>query len=147
MFCGCVEPNSEKRTSFVLNRAGVAGAVLQTPLSLIYSLIHWVILAFRIFKTLSISNCKGWEAEILRECSPPTMCHMSRVKCHVSAHMDKRQFFLHMQGLSKQLFHPKKCVKCKKSEFATKQQKCIWQQVLEKENCNTPVEATSMELI
>ena len=26
----------------------------------------------------------NWEAEILRESSPPTMCHMSRVTCHVS---------------------------------------------------------------
>ena len=37
-----------------------------------------------IFKVLSIPNHKSWGAEILRECSPPTMCHMSRVICHVS---------------------------------------------------------------
>ena len=34
-----------------------------------------------IFKILSIPNHKSWEADILRECSPPTMCHMSHVKC------------------------------------------------------------------
>ena len=27
--------------------------------------------------------CKSWGAEILKECSPPTICHMSRVICHV----------------------------------------------------------------
>ena len=37
-----------------------------------------------IFKVLSIPNHKSWGAELLRECSPPTMCHMSRVICHVS---------------------------------------------------------------
>ena len=37
-----------------------------------------------LFKDLSIPNHKSWGAEILRECSPPTMCHMSRVICHVS---------------------------------------------------------------
>ena len=39
---------------------------------------------FRIFKTLPIPNRKSWEAEILRECSPATMCHMSCVTCHLS---------------------------------------------------------------
>ena len=28
-------------------------------------------------------NCKSWGAKILRECSPPYMCHMSCVTCHV----------------------------------------------------------------
>ena len=47
-------------------------------------LIHSLsMLSFRIFKTLSIPNCKSWGAKILRECSPPTMCHMSCVTCHV----------------------------------------------------------------
>ena len=36
-----------------------------------------------IFKVLSIPNHKSWKAEILRECSPPTMCHMSRVTCRI----------------------------------------------------------------
>ena len=43
----------------IVNRPGVAGAVLQTPLYLIYSFIHWVILLFRIFQTLSIPNRKS----------------------------------------------------------------------------------------
>ena len=36
---------------------------------------------FRIFTTLSIPNRKSSRADILRECSPPTMCHMSCVMC------------------------------------------------------------------
>ena len=49
------------------------------------SLVHWVILLFRIFKTLYIPNRKSWGAEIFRECSPPTMCHMSRVRSQGSS--------------------------------------------------------------
>ena len=37
-----------------------------------------------IFKALWIPNHKSWGAEILRECSPPSTCHMSGVRCHVS---------------------------------------------------------------
>ena len=29
-------------------------------------------------------NCESWRAEILRECSPPTTCHVSGVMCHMS---------------------------------------------------------------
>ena len=43
------------------------------------------------FKTLSIPNCKNCGADILRECSSLTMCHMSHamfqvshVRCHMS---------------------------------------------------------------
>ena len=43
-----------------------------------------MILLFRIFKTLSIPNSKSWGAKILRECSTPTMWHMSCVTCYVS---------------------------------------------------------------
>ena len=43
-----------------------------------------MILSFRIFKTLPISNGRSWGAEILRECSTPTMCHMSCVISHMS---------------------------------------------------------------
>ena len=67
-----------------INRPGVAGAVLQSPLLLSHSLIHWVILSFQIFKTLSILNRKSWGAEVLWQCSPPTMCDMSHVKCQMS---------------------------------------------------------------
>ena len=37
-----------------------------------------------IFKVLSIPNHKSWGVEILRECSAPTMCHMSHIICHMS---------------------------------------------------------------
>ena len=46
-------------------------------------LIHWVILLFRIFKTLVNTNQKSWLSEILRECSPPH--HVSHVRCQVSS--------------------------------------------------------------
>ena len=52
-------------------------------------LVYFIFL-FRILKILSIPNRKSWGTDILRECSPPTMCHMSfvtshvsRVKCHI----------------------------------------------------------------
>ena len=71
----------------LFNRPGVAGAVLQSPPSLIDSFVNRVIILFRIFKTLSIPNRKRWRADILRECSPPTMCQISRVTCQVSGVM------------------------------------------------------------
>ena len=37
-----------------------------------------------IFKTLSIPNRKSQGAEILRQCSSHTMCHVSCVMCHLS---------------------------------------------------------------
>ena len=43
-----------------------------------------MILSFRVFKTLSIANRMSWGAELLRACSPPTICHMSRVTCQLS---------------------------------------------------------------
>ena len=56
------------------------------PWSLRSRLVHWcnnlfIILWFRIFKTLSIPfpNRKSWGAKIWGECSPPTMFHMSHV--------------------------------------------------------------------
>ena len=53
-----------------------------TPSSFVQLLMFMV--CGNIFKVLSIPNHKSWGAEILRECSPPTMCHMSRVICQVS---------------------------------------------------------------
>ena len=50
----------------------------------IHQVIQSVILLFRIFKTLSIPNREIWRAKLLKECSPPTMCHMSCVTCEVS---------------------------------------------------------------
>ena len=52
--------------------------------SIVHYLIHSLILLFRIFQTLFIPNRKSWAAEILRDCSPPTMCHMSHFTCNVS---------------------------------------------------------------
>ena len=74
----------------LINRPGVARAVLKTPASLNNWLIHWVGHPFvqnlqeSWINTLSIPNRKNWGAEILRECLPPTMCHMSHVPCQVS---------------------------------------------------------------
>ena len=58
----------------------LAGAVLEIP----SSFIHCRLILFRIFKTLTIPNLKSWGAEILRECSRRTMCHMSCTRCQVS---------------------------------------------------------------
>ena len=38
---------------------------------------------FRIFKTLSVLYRKSRGGEILKQCLPPTMCHMSGVRCQV----------------------------------------------------------------
>ena len=48
--------------------------------------INYLSLPFfsNIFKTLSISIRKKLGPEILIECSSPTMCHMSYVRCRVS---------------------------------------------------------------
>ena len=51
---------------------------------LCHSLIDKLILLYRILKTLCIPNWKSWWAEVLKECSPPTMCYMSLVTFHVS---------------------------------------------------------------
>ena len=55
---------------------------------LCHSLIHWVILLFRIFKTLYIPNNKSWGADFLRECSPHYVSsvsyHVSGVRCHMT---------------------------------------------------------------
>ena len=68
-------PEWQNLDSLRINRPGVAGAVLQSPPLLTDSFIHWVILLFKIFKTLSIPNRKSWGVEILRECSPPDWLH------------------------------------------------------------------------
>ena len=63
-----------------------------------HSFNDWVILSFRIFKTLLIPNRKSWGAETLRECSSPSMCHMWRVMCQVSGVKCQVYFFLSFQG-------------------------------------------------
>ena len=71
----------------IFNRPGVAGAVLQSPLSL----IHWL----RSFssksskhhksKTIRASDLKFCHnVHLLTQCSPHVMCHASCVTCHMS---------------------------------------------------------------
>ena len=55
----------------IINRPGVAGAVLQTTLSL----INWVILCGNIFHTLPLPNRKSLSC---------VTCHVSHVVCHIS---------------------------------------------------------------
>ena len=47
------------------------------------SFINWFILSFQTFKTPSHPNHKSQGPEIFKECSPPSMCCMSGVRCHV----------------------------------------------------------------
>ena len=54
---GFISQNYDGRIIF--KRPGEAGAVLQTPLLLINSFIHWVLLCGNIFKTLSLPNRKS----------------------------------------------------------------------------------------
>ena len=57
---------------------------------------HSAILFLPIFKILSFPNCMSLGAEVLRECSPSTTCHMSNVTHvtdQVDAHVDI--FFKH----------------------------------------------------
>ena len=77
--------------SLVINRPGVARAVLQTPLSLIDSSSYQVILFLQIFKTSLHPNHNSWN---LKEYSPPTMCHMSDAMCQVSCVTFLFYFFL-----------------------------------------------------
>ena len=63
----------------VFNRPGVAGAVLQTPTS-----VWSFILFLPIFKTSLLQNRMSSGPEILRQKSPPSMCHMSHIPRHMS---------------------------------------------------------------
>ena len=89
----------------VFKRPGVAGAVLQTPLSLTDKLNNW--LSQRSFssrysqyhksQTVRARQLKFWENVLTTPC---VMCHMSRVMCHVSrvtCHLShvNNIFFLH----------------------------------------------------
>ena len=64
----------------IIIRPGVAGAILQTALSLTQSLIR----RESIFNKPSVQNCKSYGAEILRECSQPPTCQVSGVQCNMS---------------------------------------------------------------
>ena len=52
--------------------------------SLIHSFIQLLMLFSQIFQTSQIPNRQSQRAEILRECSPHTISHLSCVTCHVS---------------------------------------------------------------
>ena len=83
------EPQSAVQCStfLIFNRPGVTGAVLQKPLSLIGSVSD----PFpHNLQKISLKNRKSLGANILIECSPTTMSHMSHVTCHVSC--DKASF-------------------------------------------------------
>ena len=97
------------RSNIVINRLGVAGAVLQTPLSFIHYFIHY--LSHPLGKYLQqtfTQKSSELKVEIGREGSlPPTckmscvtchvslvMCHMSRVTCHTSHYKYVSFFFV-----------------------------------------------------
>ena len=55
----------------------------------------------QIFNKSLLTNCKGWEAELLRECPPHITFHMSRVTCHMSrvpCHMPCVAYIFFLQG-------------------------------------------------
>ena len=83
-----------KKKHVYFNRPGVVRAVLQTHLSF----TELFVLSFRIFNSLSIPKCKSWGAEILRECSPPTMRQMPRIMCQLSSVTYIYFFFFFLQS-------------------------------------------------
>ena len=68
----------------LVNRPGVAGAVLQSPPLLIDSLTDWL---SDPLVQISSNHCQSQtgkeRTEILRECSSHTMCNVSYVTCHL----------------------------------------------------------------
>ena len=54
----------------LVNRPGVAGAVLRTTPSLINSTIHYCNPLSKYLQTLSLTNCKSQDAVILKEYIP-----------------------------------------------------------------------------
>ena len=69
----------------VFNRPSVAGAVLQTPLSLIHSLIG-DLFSFKSSKHHKSQTIRARELTFWENVYPPphVTCHMSHVTCHVS---------------------------------------------------------------
>ena len=69
----------------VFNRPDVARDILQTPLSFINSLTHLLTHPFppNLQDTFPPTPYELGTL-MLRECSPPSICHMSCVTCHVS---------------------------------------------------------------
>ena len=73
----------------LIKRPGIAGAVLQTPVSFIHSLINY--LSQSSFVKISSSNLqsqtlKARELKAQKKVHLPTLvtCHMSCVSCHMS---------------------------------------------------------------
>ena len=75
-----VGPNGPPPLSLRVNRPGVAGAVLQTP----SSLINWFIHSVSQWSFPSKSSKHHISQKKLTQCSLPVMCQMSHVTCHVS---------------------------------------------------------------
>ena len=82
--------------SSVLGKAMKIFATIVTLKTIVHCLTHSFKVCGNIFMVLSIPNHKSWGAEILRECSPPTMCHMSRVICHMSGVRCQVSFFIYI---------------------------------------------------
>ena len=78
-------PYEQCKEPAIFNRLRVAGTVIQTPSLLIYWLSNWVTIFLHLFKRLLLPNRKCWGAEILKECSTPTSCHISHVMCHTKS--------------------------------------------------------------
>ena len=68
---------------YLFNRPGLAGAVLQTALFFIH-LVSESVYSSILSKYHKSQIVRARELTILRECSPPTKCHMSHVSIHVS---------------------------------------------------------------
>ena len=68
---------------FLPNFSAGCGAVLQAPSALIY-LISQSSFSSKPLIHHYIQTVRPGELKLLRECSPPTMCAMSCVRCHIS---------------------------------------------------------------
>ena len=79
----------------IINRPGVAGAVLKSPLSLIDLLVE-PSFSLNIFQTLLIPNQKSWNFErmFIPHYVSCVMCHMSHVTCHLLQVTYHMLFFL-----------------------------------------------------
>ena len=65
------------------NRPDWVGAVLKTPLRLFNNSVANSSFSSHSSKPLSFPNRKSYGAEIFRECSPYTVCHISHVLCYI----------------------------------------------------------------
>ena len=87
----------------IFNRPGVAGVVLQTPLSLIHWLSEWAFSSkpsnHHYTQTIRARKLKLWDNVHLPPC---VICHVSNVLCHVSG------VRCHMSGVTCQVSNVKK---------------------------------------